>query len=174
MANVGQASPGSRGQRPPRAFRPRRPVRARELSLVTVSLYGFWRWQDVSRQPGAVGQPADPGRALAAVTIGWLAVIPPSRSVHRTTAMIAEAERRAGLNSTLNWSAAVAVAAVVAGVVAWFGAWFGWSVSQLSRRHPLAADRDGVRRLRAAGAEPGDRPADTGGTLRGRRCRFRD
>jgi hypothetical protein len=109
MANAGQASAGSRG-----------PVRAAVLSLVTVLLCGFWWWGHVNRQLRVLGRPADPGRALAAVTVGWLGVVLPFRSVHRTTAMIAEAERGAGLISALNPLAAVAIAAVArAGAVAW-------------------------------------------------------
>ena len=49
-----------------------------------------------------------------------MAGFPPFRSVHRTTAMIAEAERGAGLISALNPPAAVAIAAMAgAGAVAW-------------------------------------------------------
>ena len=71
------------------------PVRAAVLALVTVSLYGFWWWRDEPAAEGALGQPADPGRALAAVTVGWLALVPPFLSVHRTTTMIAAAQRSA-------------------------------------------------------------------------------
>jgi DNA-binding transcriptional LysR family regulator len=73
------------------AVRPRGPVRAAVLPLVTVSLYGFWWWWDVGWPLRVLGRPADPGRVLAAVTVGWFAVVPPFRSVHRTTAMIAAA-----------------------------------------------------------------------------------
>ena len=120
MTYVEQATAGSRGRRPA-TVRQRGPVRAAVLALVTVSLYGFWWWRDVNRQLQALGQPADPGRALAAVTVGWLLLVPPFLSVHRTTTMIAAAQRRAGLTRTLNPSAAVTIAAVAgAGAIAWF------------------------------------------------------
>lgn len=89
------------------------------LTLVTVSLYGFWWWWEVNRQLRALEQPADPGRALAAVTVGWLLLIPPFLSVHQTATMIAEVQRRAGLTRTVNPAAAVAIAAVAgAGAIA--------------------------------------------------------
>lgn len=54
------------------------------------------------------------------MTAGWIAVVPPFRSVHRTATMIGAAERGAGTASTVNASAAVTIAAVAAvGAVAW-------------------------------------------------------
>ena len=120
MTNLGHAVTGPQGRWQPVAVRQRRPVRAAVLALVTVSVYGFWWWRDVNRQLKALGQPADPGRALAAVTIGGLALVPPFLSVHRTTTMIAAAQRRAGLTRAINPSAAVTIAAVAgAGAITW-------------------------------------------------------
>ena len=62
MTYVGPATAGSHGRGPATA-RQRGPVRAAVLALVTVSLYGFWRWWDVNWQPKALGQPAEPRRA---------------------------------------------------------------------------------------------------------------
>jgi hypothetical protein len=120
MTNTAPAATGTRSRRQALTLRPRSPIRAAVLSLVTFSLYGFWWWWDVNRQLKALGQPASPWRALAAVTAGWLAVVPPFRSVHRTATMISAAERCAGMASTVNASAAVTIAAVAAvGAVAW-------------------------------------------------------
>jgi hypothetical protein len=83
---------------------------------VTASVYGFG-WRDLNRQLRVLGQPADPWRALAAVTTGWPAIVPPFLSVHRTATMIADAQRRAGQAQTLSPSATVVIAA---GAVAWF------------------------------------------------------
>jgi hypothetical protein len=114
------AAAGTHSRRQALTLRSRGPVRAAVLSLVTFSLYGFWWWWDVNRQLKALGQPAHPWRGLAAVTVGWLAVVPPFRSVHRTATMIGAAERRSGMASTVNPSAAVTIAAVAAvGAVAW-------------------------------------------------------
>ena len=110
-------------------IRPRSPVRAAVLSLVTFSLYGFWWWWDVNRQLKAAGQPAHPWRALAAVTVGWLAVVPPFWSVYRTATMIGAAERRTGVASTVNPSAAVTIAAVAA---VGAGAWVATSLAAVS------------------------------------------
>lgn len=175
MANAERGASRAHGDwRQPVTVRPRGPVRAAVLSLVTVSLYGFWWWWDVGRQLRALGEPADPGRALAAVTVGFLAVVPPFQSVHRTTAMIAAAQRRAGVTPTPGPSATVAIAALAApGAIVWAATSTGRAFGGVSSRCDLAAARDGVRRLRAAAAEPGHRSVGTGGTVRGRRCRFR-
>jgi hypothetical protein len=120
MTNTAQAAAGTRSRRQALTLRPRSPVRAAVLSLVTFSLYGFWWWWDVGRQLKALGQPAHPWRALAAVTVGWLAVVPPFRSVQRTATMIGAAQRRTGMASSVNASAAVTIAAVAAaGAIAW-------------------------------------------------------
>ena len=120
MTDTAQAAAGTRSRRHALTVRPRSPARVAVLSLVTFSLYGFWWWWDVNRQLKALGQPASPWRALAAVTAGWLAVVPPFRSVHRTATMIGAAERRNGMASTVNPSAAVTIAAVAAaGAMAW-------------------------------------------------------
>jgi len=123
------AAAGARGLQQAVTIRPRSPVRAAVLSLVTFSLYGFWWWWDVNRQLKAAGQPAHPWRALAAVTVGWLAVVPPFRSVYRTATMIGAAERRTGVAGTVNPSAAVTIAAVAA---VGAGAWVATSLAAVS------------------------------------------
>jgi hypothetical protein len=98
----------------------RSPVRAAVLSLVTFSLYGFWWWWDINRQVKSLGQPAHPWRALAAVTAGWIAVVPPFWSVQRTATMIAAAEYRTGIPDTVSAPVALILAAIAAaGAAAW-------------------------------------------------------
>jgi hypothetical protein len=119
MTTVTHADTGAR-DRHPVTISTRSPVRAAVLSLVTFSLYGFWWWWDLSRQLKVLGQPAHPWRALAAVTVGWVAVIPPFRSVQRTAAMIAAADRRTGTDPTVSPPVAVTIAATAAaGAAAW-------------------------------------------------------
>jgi hypothetical protein len=166
MSHDGRVTAGSHDRRPG-TIRQRGPVRTAVLSLVTMSLYGFWWWREVNRQLRALGQPADPGRALAAVTTGWLALIPPFLSVHRTATMIAAVQRRGGLVRTVNPAAAVAIAAVAgAGAIAWFALAFPRGVLRHRHRYHLAADRDGVRRLYTGRTQPGHRPADSSGIVR--------
>jgi hypothetical protein len=119
MTTVRQADTRARVQQPVTAST-RSPVRAAVLSLVTFSLYGFWWWWDLNRQLKALGQPGHPWRALAAVTAGWIAVIPPFRSAQRTAAMIATAERRSGIIHPVSPPVAVTIAAIAAaGAAAW-------------------------------------------------------
>lgn len=119
MITVTHADTGARDRRPV-TISMRSPVRAAVLSLVTFSLYGFWWWWDLSRQLKVLGQPARPWRALAAVTVGWVAVIPPFWSVQRTATMIAAAERRTGAVHAVSPQAAVTIAATAAaGAAAW-------------------------------------------------------
>jgi hypothetical protein len=97
MIDVGQATPGARGRRQAVTLRPRSPVRAAILSVVTLTLYGFWWWWELNRELRAHGEATHPWRALAAVTLGWAVIVAPFRSVYGTTAAIAAAQRRAGL-----------------------------------------------------------------------------
>ena len=63
------------------------------------------------------------------MTAGWIAVVPPFRSVHRTATMIGAAERGAGMAGTVNASAAVTIAAVAA---VGAGAWVATSLAAVS------------------------------------------
>ena len=119
----------------------RRPIRAAVLSLVTVSIYGFWWWWDLNRQLKALGQPARPWKALGLVTLGWLVVLPALWAnwmwvvvalsalpigmslvaVQQTAAMVAAAQRTQGAGGSVSDTVAVGLAATaLAGVVAWF------------------------------------------------------
>jgi hypothetical protein len=111
------------------------------LSLVTVSVYGFWWWWDLNRQLKALGQPARPWKALGLVTLGWLVVLPALWAnwmwvvvvlsvlpvgmslvaVQQTAAMVAAAQRAQGASATVSDTAAVGIAvAALTGAVAWF------------------------------------------------------
>jgi hypothetical protein len=111
------------------------------LSLVSVSIYGFWWWWDLNRQLKALGQPARPWKALGLVTLGWLVVLPALWAnwmwavvalsalpvamslvaVQQTAAMVAAAQRAHGARGTVSDTAAVGLAvAALAGAVAWF------------------------------------------------------
>jgi hypothetical protein len=116
-------------------------LRVAVLSLVTLSVYGFWWWWDLNRQLKALGQPARPWTALARVTLGWLVVVPAllaSRmwvvvalsvipvvlslvAVRRTSLMIAAAQRESGTPREVSVPVAMGLAATaLAGAVAWF------------------------------------------------------
>lgn len=131
-------APRTRG-RP--ALRQRSPLRAAVLSLVTVSVYGFWWWWDLNRQLRALGQPGRPWQALGLVTLGWLlvapaviaglpwvaagvSVIPAGLSlvaVSRTSTMLCAAQRARGVARTMSVPLAVGLpAAALACIVAWF------------------------------------------------------
>lgn len=89
-------------------------MRAAVLSLVTVSVCGFW-WWDVGRQLRVLGQPADPWRALTAVTVGLLAIVPSFLSVHRHDDRQCPAAGGAGADAEPVHSVVIAAVAV-----AWF------------------------------------------------------
>jgi hypothetical protein len=95
------------------------PARAAVLALLTVSAYGFWWWFDLHRRLRALGQPAHPWRALAAVTVGWVGLLPPFRAVDAAARMVAGAQRSAGTRWTVQPRLAVACAA--AGAVGLLG-----------------------------------------------------
>jgi hypothetical protein len=118
MIDVGQAAAGARGRRQAVPLRPRSPVRAAILSAVTLTLYGFWWWWELNRELRARGEPTRPWRALAAVTVGWVVIVAPFRSVYGTTEAIAAAQRGAGLEPTAQPKTAVGLAVIAtAGLV---------------------------------------------------------
>lgn len=121
--------------------RPRRPSRVALLTLLTASVYGFWWWWDLNRQLRALGQPARPGRALAAVAACWTVLLPPLWagwpwavvalsvvpvacclfSVHETAGLLVALQRSRRVSSAFSASVAVGLAAVaLLGAVAWF------------------------------------------------------
>jgi len=114
MIDVGQATPGARGRRQAVTLRPRSPVRAAILSVVTLTLYGFWWWWELNRELRAHGEATHPWRALAAVTLGWAVIVAPFRSVYGTTAAIAAAQRRASLEPAAQPKTAVGLAVTAA------------------------------------------------------------
>ncbi|HEX6877963.1 MAG TPA: DUF4234 domain-containing protein [Nocardioidaceae bacterium] len=124
-----------------RVDRSRSPVRAAALSLLTLSIYGFWWWYDLNRRLRALGQPARPWRALGLVTVGlvvmapavmadlpWLAValspIPVVLSllaVWQTATLLAAAQRARAARETISVPTAVTLAgAAVVGAVTWY------------------------------------------------------
>lgn len=115
MTDVRQAASRTRSWLPQAAtFRPRSPVRAAILSVVTLTLYGFWWWWELNRELPARGVAAHPWRALVAVTLGWAVIVAPFRSVYGTTAAVAAAQRRAGLEPTADPRTAVGLAITAA------------------------------------------------------------
>ena len=121
MTSATGASERSRSEGPVR--RPgRRPLWAASMFVLTLSLYGFWWWFDVNRQLERRGEPAKPWVALGAVTLGLVLLVPPFWSVHRTTALIAQAQTRAGRRVSAHPGIAIGLA-VLTGVVAVAWVW---------------------------------------------------
>ena len=114
MTDVGHAASGARSRQQVVTLPPRSPVRAAILSLVTLTLYGFWWWWQLNRDLRACGESARPWRALAAVTLGWTVIVAPFRSVYDTTEAIAAAQRRTGLEPTAHPKTAVGLAITAA------------------------------------------------------------
>ena len=92
----------------------RDPNRTAVLAVVTLTVYGFWWWWDLNRRLGRLGTGTRPWRALAAVTIGWVAIVPPFWSVHKTVAGIAWVQRDGGQTPSARPRTAVGMAAVAA------------------------------------------------------------
>ncbi len=114
MTDVGQAASQGRSRRQPVTARPRSPARAAILSVITLTLYGFWWWWELNRELRARGAATHPWRALVAVTLGWAVIVAPFRSVHGTTAAVAAAQRRAGLEPSAGPRTAVGLAVTAA------------------------------------------------------------
>jgi uncharacterized protein DUF4234 len=112
--DVGHTPSGARSRQQAVTLAQRSPVRAAILSLVTLTLYGFWWWWQLNRDLRARGEAAHPWRALAAVTFGWAVIVAPFRSVYDTTEAIAAAQRRTGLEPTAQPQTAVGLAVTAA------------------------------------------------------------
>lgn len=113
----------------------RSPSAAAVLSVVTLTVYGFWWWWRLNRDLQAEGENTHPWPALAAVTIGWVFIVPPFRSVRDTTEAIAAAQQRAGLQPSARSQPALRLAVTAAVGLVLFatssvlpaGFWlFGW------------------------------------------------
>jgi hypothetical protein len=123
------------------ALHERSPLRAAVLSLVTVSIYGFWWWWDLNRQLRALGQPARPWQALGLVMLGWLVVAPAVMAgwpwvaavlsvipaglslvaVGQTATMLYAAQRARGVVRAVSVPLALGLSAMaLACIVAWF------------------------------------------------------
>lgn len=111
------------GRRKPRI---RNPYSAATLAVVTLTVYGFWWWWDLNRQLRRQGEAGRPWRALAAVTVGWVLIVPPFRSVRDTTRAIASAQRHVGLEPTVTDRTALRLAAIASAGLLLFGTsiWF--------------------------------------------------
>ena len=90
----------------------RSPGRAALLSAVTITVYGFWWWFDVNRQLQRAGGHVRAWRSLAAVTVGWVGIVFPFRSVEATTADVVAAQREAGLSPTMRTQVPLRIAIV--------------------------------------------------------------
>ena len=102
------------GSTPDRFVTPRSPARAALLSVVTLTVYGFWWWWRLNRDLQAEGEDTHPWRALAAVTFGWALIVVPFRSVRETTEAIAAAQQRAGVQPTARPQPALGLAVTAA------------------------------------------------------------
>jgi len=99
----------------------RSPWKAAVWSVLTLTVYGFWWWWDVNRSLRERGAAVDPWKSLLQVTVGWLGVVFPFRSVRATTAAIASMQSAAGGRPTARPDVAVGVAVVAAlGMVGFF------------------------------------------------------
>src|ERR1700748_1026160 len=84
------------------------------LSVVPLTAYGFWWWCALNRDLRARGEDTQPWQALTAVTLGWVTVVAPFRSVSDTTEAIAPVQRRDGHPATARSQTATRLAIAAA------------------------------------------------------------
>jgi hypothetical protein len=114
MTDVRPAATGARRRPQAVTIRARGPAWAAFLSVVTLTVYGFWWWWALNRELRTRGGATRPWRALAAVTLGWAVIVAPFRSVYDTTEAVAAAQTRAGLEPTARPKTAVGLAVTAA------------------------------------------------------------
>jgi len=82
----------------------RDPLGVLGLSVITLGIY-WWYWyykvNDEIRR-FEKDESVRPGRALLAVTLGWLLIVPPFISVYNTSLHVARMEERAGLSAAVS------------------------------------------------------------------------
>lgn len=98
----------------------RDPTRTALLAVVTLTLSGFWWWWDLNRRLRRLGASTRGWRSLAAVTIGWILIVPPFASVHEAVTAIARLQRDGEEEPTARPGTAVGLAVVAAAGLALF------------------------------------------------------
>ncbi|MEX0984575.1 MAG: DUF4234 domain-containing protein [Actinomycetota bacterium] len=82
----------------------RSPLVVPGLILITLGIYGLYRHWRVNKDASLVLR--DPGIragvALLAVTLGWLAIVPPFVSIYRTGERIERMERETGVHDAIS------------------------------------------------------------------------
>jgi hypothetical protein len=86
------------------AFKKREPLGVLGLSIITIGVYWFYWYYMINDEIRRFekDETVRPGRALLAVTLGWLIIVPPFISVYNTSLHIARMEQRSGIHQQLS------------------------------------------------------------------------
>jgi drug/metabolite transporter (DMT)-like permease len=71
------------------------------LSFVTLGVYFFVWWYKINNELRHYGIPNEPARAVLAVTLGALIIVPPFVSIYNTADRISQAQKKSGAEERL-------------------------------------------------------------------------
>jgi hypothetical protein len=98
--------------------RTRHPFAPLGLSLITFGVYGLYWYYTINREMRDLGEDVKPGRALLAVTLGALVIVPAVLSMYHTAERILRLQTRAGVQTPI--SPVLAVVMLVIPIVNYF------------------------------------------------------
>jgi hypothetical protein len=75
----------------------RHPFAPLGLSLLTLGVYMFYWYYAINREMRDLGEDVKPGRALLAITLGMLVIVPVFGSMYNTAGRIVRVQERAGV-----------------------------------------------------------------------------
>jgi hypothetical protein len=75
----------------------RHPFAPLGLSLLTLGVYMFYWYYTINREMRDLGEEVKPGRALLAITLGALIIVPAIMSLYNTGARVARVQERASV-----------------------------------------------------------------------------
>jgi Domain of unknown function (DUF4234)/Short C-terminal domain len=128
----------------------RSPVWSIVLSFFTLGIYGMYWWYQVNRELRDLGRARgthelgdSPGTSLAAVTVGWLIIVPPFVSIYKGVQRLQAAQRLAGMPESQIANGWIMLGLIAVSAVTYIPFGVGFIQSELNKvwAHDDIADR---------------------------------
>jgi hypothetical protein len=145
----------------------RSPVWSIVFSFFTLGIYGMYWWYQVNRELRDLGRARgthelgdSPGTSLAAVTVGWLVIVPPFVSIYKGVQRLQAAQRLAGMPESQIANGWIMLGLVAVSAVTYIPFGVGFIQSELNKvwAHDDIADQPAGATPAAAVAPPPPAP----------------